>query len=88
MKSSWTLVTSRTVAFQAPLSMGFPRQEWWCGFPYPLPGDIPDPGIESQSLTSPALAGRFFTTEPPGSPYMEQANDKILSRLMLEEETP
>ena len=43
--------------------MGFSRQEFWSGLPFPLPGDLPDPGIE---LTSPALTGRFFTTEPPG----------------------
>ena len=49
---------------QAPLSMEFSRQEYWSGLPFPAPGDLPDPGIE---LTS-ALAGRFFTTEPPGSP--------------------
>ena len=43
--------------------MGFPRQEYWSGSPFPSPGDLPDPGIEPQS---PALAGGFFTTEPPG----------------------
>jgi len=42
--------------------MGFLRQEYWGGLPFPSPGDLPDPGIK---LTSPALAGRFFTTEPP-----------------------
>jgi len=42
--------------------MGFPRQEYWSGLPLPSPGDIPDPGIK---LASPALAGRFFTAEPP-----------------------
>ena len=42
--------------------MGFPRQEYWGGFPCLPPGDLPDPGIEPKSLTSPALAGRFFTT--------------------------
>ena len=45
--------TPWTVACQAPLSMGFPRQEHWRGLPFPSPGDLPDPGIE---LTSPALA--------------------------------
>ena len=45
--------------------MGFPRQEYWSGLPFPSPGDLLDPGIES---TSPALAGRFFTPEPPGKP--------------------
>ena len=51
----------RTVACQAPLSMGFSRQEYWSGLPCPPPEDLPDPGIEPVSLTSPALAGRFFT---------------------------
>ncbi|KAM7226722.1 hypothetical protein CapIbe_022867, partial [Capra ibex] len=45
-------VTPWTVAHQAPLSMGFPRQEYWSGLPLPVPGDLPDPGIEP---TSPAL---------------------------------
>ena len=55
-------VTPWTVARQAPLSMGFPRQEYWSGLLFPPPGDLPDPGIEPSSLMSPALAGRFFTT--------------------------
>ena len=55
-------VTPWTVAPQAPLSMGFSRQEYWRGLPCPPPGDLPDPGIESASLTSPLLAGEFFTT--------------------------
>ena len=55
-------VTSWTVARQAPLSMGFSRQEYWSGLPFPSPGDLPDPGVESLSLKSSALAGRFFTT--------------------------
>ena len=48
------------------LSMGFSRQEYWSGLPCPPPGDLPDPVIKPASLMSPALAGRFFTTEPPG----------------------
>ena len=52
--------TPRTVAHQAPLSVGFPRQEHWSGSPCPSPGDLPDLGIEPVSLRSPALAGRFF----------------------------
>jgi len=48
---------TRTVACQAPLSMGFPRQEYWSGLPFPSPGDFPDPEIEP---TSPTLAGGFF----------------------------
>jgi len=54
-----------TVAHQAPLPMGFPRQEYWSGLPFPFPGDLPEPEIES---VSPTLAGRFFTTEPKGKP--------------------
>ena len=56
-------VTPWTVARQALLSMGFPRQEYWSGLPFPSPGDLSDPGIES---TSQALAGGFVTTEQPG----------------------
>ena len=52
----------QTVACQAPLSMGFSRQEYWSGLPFPSPGDLPDSGIKRASLTSPALAGGFFTT--------------------------
>ena len=48
--------------------MGFHRQEYWSGLPCPPPGDLPDSGIEPMSLTSPAMAGGFFTTEPPGKP--------------------
>ena len=59
-------MTPWTVACQAPLSMGFPRQEYWSGFPFPSLGDLPDPGIEP---ASPALAGRFFTAGPPGKPH-------------------
>ena len=51
-----------TIAHQAPLSMGFSRQEWWIGLPCPPPGDLLDPGIKPASLMSPALAGRFLTT--------------------------
>ena len=49
------------VAYQAPLSMGFSRQEHWGGLSRPLPRDLPNPGIEPMSLISPALAGMFFT---------------------------
>ena len=51
-----------TVAHQAPLSMGFSKQEYWDGFPCPLSGDLPDPRIEPVSLTFPALTNEFFTT--------------------------
>ena len=54
--------TPWTVARQAPLSMGFSRQEYWSGLPFPPPGDLSNPGFETASLMSPALAGGFFTT--------------------------
>ena len=54
-------MTPWTIAHQAPLSMEFSRQEYWSGLPFPIPGDLPDPGIEPTSLVSPALAGGFFT---------------------------
>ena len=60
------IATPWTVACQAPLSMEFSRQEYyWSGLPCPPPGDIPNPGIEPTSPASAALAGRFFTAEPP-----------------------
>ena len=55
-------VTPWTVAHQALLSMAFSRQEYWSGLLFPSPGYLPDPGIQSKSLVSPALAGGFFTT--------------------------
>ena len=55
-----------TVAYHTPLSMGFSRQKYWNGLPFPPPEDLPKPRIEPMSLDSPALADRFFTTEPPG----------------------
>ena len=58
----WLFVTLWTIVYQAPLSMGFARQEYWSGLLCPPSGDLPDPGIKSPCLTSPALAGRFFTT--------------------------
>ena len=58
--------TPWTVPCQAPLSMGFSRQEYWSGWPFPPPGDLPNPGIGLVSLVSPALAGGFFTYAPPG----------------------
>ena len=56
------LVTLWTIAYKAPLSMGFSKQEYWSGLSSPPPGDLPNPGIEPGSLISLALAGRFFTT--------------------------
>ena len=62
-KSCLTLATSWTVACHAALSMGFSRPEHWSGLSFPFPGHLPDPGIDPRS---PALAGGFFTTKPPG----------------------
>ena len=59
---SHVFVTRWTIAHQAPLSMGFSRQEYWSGLPCPPPGDLPNPGIELMPLRSPAVAGGFFTT--------------------------
>ena len=60
-------VTPRTLAHLAPLSMGFSRQEYWSGLPFPPSGDLPDPGTIPVSPMSPALAGRLFITEPLGT---------------------
>ena len=65
-----SLLPSWTVALQALLSMKFSRQEYWSGLPFPPPGNLPEPGMEP---TSPALTGGFFTTEPPGKPYLPHA---------------
>ena len=50
--------------------MEFSRQEYWSGLPFPAPGDVPDPEMESMSSVSPALIGGYFTTEPPGKPSL------------------
>ena len=65
----WLSATPWTVAHQAPLSMGFTRQEYWSRLPFPSSGNLPDPGIEP---ASPSLAGRFFTTEPSGKALMNR----------------
>ena len=72
-----------TAARQGLLSMGFSRQEYWSGLPHPPPGDLPNPGIEPASLASPALAGRFFTTNaswevPPNSTNISKKKKKNL----------
>ena len=76
--------TSWTIALHDPLSMGFSRHEYWSGLPFPSPGDLPNPGIEPMS---PALAGGFFTTEPPGKPlskFTTQINHSINKFLRAE----
>ena len=69
-QSCLTLVIPRAVAHEASLSMGFSRQEYQSGLPFPPPGGLPHPGIAPASPASPALGGRFFTTEPPGKPLI------------------
>ena len=61
-QSCLTLCDPWTVAHQAPPSIGFSRQEYWSGLPFPSPGDLPHPGTEPNFLASPTLAGGFFTT--------------------------
>ena len=71
-------VTPWTAAYQAPPSMGFSRQEYWSGLPFPSPGDLPDPGIESRS---PTLQADALTSEPPGKPSNEEG--VIISTLLM-----
>ena len=68
----WLFKTLWTIAYQAPRSMGFPRQEYWNGLSFPPPGDLPDPEIEP---LSPILEGGFFTTQTPGKP--PELNDDL-----------
>ena len=84
-QSCLTLCNPWIVACQAPLSVGFPRQECRSGLPFPSPGDLPGPGLQP---TSPALAGGLFTTEPPGKPCMTL--EQVISYLSahLEAENP
>ena len=67
-KSCLTLVTPWTVAHWVPLFMGFPRQEYWSGLPFPSPGDLPDPENEPRS---PTLQGGSLPTEPSRKPEKE-----------------
>ena len=63
------------VVHQASLSMGFSRQEYWSGLPFPLLGDIPNPGIKPTSLVSPALQADSLTLVPPGKPATKHVDD-------------
>ena len=67
------------IAHQVLLSMGFSRQEYWSGLPFPPPGHRPDLRIEAMSLVSPALAGRFFTTGSPGKPITSELDPLLKS---------
>ena len=60
------------VTWQTPLSMGFSRQEYWGGLPFPTPGNLPEPQIEPMYLISPALAGGFFTTSTTWTTICQQ----------------
>ena len=64
----WCFATLWTIACQAPLSMGFPRQEYWSGFPFPSPGDIPDPGTEPASPVS-CIGRQILYHWAPGKPF-------------------
>ena len=85
LRSCPTLCNLWTVTCQSPLSMGFSRQEYWSEWPRPPPGDLPDSGIEPTSLTSPVLAGRFFTTVPPGKPICRVGTFNIYWAELLRE---
>ena len=74
---SYPTVTPQTVGHQAPLSMGFSRQGCWSRLPFPTPWDLPNPGTGPSSLMSPALAGRFLTTAPPGRPTKDAGSPQI-----------
>ena len=69
-RSCPTLAIPWTVPRQASLSMGFSRQEYWSGLPFPSPGDLPNPGIESMSPVSPALQADSFNAEPSGKHWI------------------
>ena len=73
--------TPWTIAHQAPLSVGFSRQEHWSGLPFPPPGDSPNRGIEPIYPASPALAGGFFTSEPLGKHSLSVEMDKYTNQL-------
>ena len=74
-------MTPWTTAHQAPLSMGFFRQEYWSGVPFPPPGDLPDPGIEPGS---PALWADSLPTEPSGKPQMKALPSLKLNHSLLQ----
>ena len=66
----WLFATPWTVASQAPLSVGFSRQEYWSGLPFPSPRELPDPRIKPTSPAYPELSGSFFIIESPGKPLL------------------
>ena len=84
---AWLSATLWTIDHQAPLSMGFSRQEYWSGVPCPPPEDLPYPGIKSTSLTSPALAGGFFSTSTTWEAHIRLTTDKKISLEQNNEKT-
>ena len=79
----WLFGTPGTVACQSPLSLGFSRQEYWSGLPFPSLGDLPDPETEPASLASPALADRFFATVPQSTRrHCHTSNRVVLKKAM------
>ena len=75
----WLFVTPGTIACQAPFSMGLSQQAYCSGLPFSPSGDLPNPGIKP---VSPALAGRFFTNEPPGNPKCKIQNYKTTNKII------
>ena len=87
MKSlSWVQLcaTPWTVAYQAPLSLGFSRQEYWSGLPFPSPGDLLDPGIQ---LVSPALKADALPSKTPGKPYSSIFVSNLFNNFQLNRKT-
>ena len=77
-----TLAIPWTVAHQVTLSMGFPRQEYWSGLPFPSPGDLPDQGVEPEYWQF-NTAGKFFTTDPPRYSEKERTHRNVSLILLL-----
>ena len=78
----WLFVTPWTVVYQAPQSMEFSRQEYWCGLTFPSPGDLPNPGIEPGSLT---LQADALPSDPPGKPKEKPIKTAIGKQIQGEE---
>ena len=77
-------MTPWTVAHQASLTKGFPRQEYWSELPFPSPRDLPNPGIEPGS---PSLQANALPSEPPGKPHGKREKDKVTLRKMIRKST-
>ena len=80
-KSCLTLCNPIGCSHQTPLSMGFSRQKYWSGLPFSPPGHLPNPGVEPMSPACFALAGGFFTTEPPRKPLHRYVHFSKLKKL-------